>query len=123
MPGSNTKSYTTYGSSNIDFNFQPTTRRSWQLEEMRLHLGAVPSSSGAFTMTLDHATSTKYDVVLFSENISTSVSDVIYSPDKPIHHMAGHPIGGRFVLVSIARSYHRPSIRQPVIISDFSIKY
>lgn len=59
----------------------------WQLESIRVHLSAA-GGAGDLTATIDHGTSSVYDVVLLTEDM-TAVVDLIWSPDRPMEFLAG----------------------------------
>ena len=53
------------------------------LECVKLHLAAAGGAAEDFTVTIDSATNAVYDVVLFSQDMTT-VSDICWVPDRPI---------------------------------------
>jgi hypothetical protein len=64
--------------------------RAFQLLEVRLHLSAV-GASGSLTATVDSNAGSAYDVKLLSEDLS-SITDLIWQPDFPLHFDAGDEI-------------------------------
>ena len=78
MPGSQTLTYTTFGSDALSCAFSPTSMSNWQVEEVRFHLPVAAPSSKAFTVQLDHGTDTSLDVVLCKVNVTTAITDIVY---------------------------------------------
>ena len=67
------------GTGNISYTLDPG--RPAQLEEVRLHLSAA-GGANSFTVTLDSAQGSEYDVVLNTQDM-TSATDEIYQPTRP----------------------------------------
>jgi hypothetical protein len=67
------------GTGNIAMTVTPSN--AWQLEEIRVHLSAV-GAANTLTARLDALAGSTYDVVILSQNM-TSVTDLIYIPDRP----------------------------------------
>ena len=61
--------------------------RQIELVCVKLHLSAAGGAAENFTVTIDSATNAVYDVVLFSQDMTT-VSDVVWVPDRPIPIMS-----------------------------------
>ncbi len=64
----------------LDEEFEPDD--AFQLEEARLHLGAVGGSSEDFLITLDSLEGSEFDVVLNTQAMA-AVSDEVYQPTRP----------------------------------------
>jgi len=55
------------------------------IRSVRLHMSAAPTTSQAFTITVNSNTSDVYDVVLLSEDLSVdAVTDLVWIPDKEV---------------------------------------
>ena len=57
--------------------------RQIELVCVKLHLSAAGGAAEDFTVTIDSASAAVYDVVLFSQDM-TSVADIVWVPDRPI---------------------------------------
>lgn len=64
--------------------------KAWQLEEVRIHLSAV-GAAGNLTITIDANAGTAYDVVLLTQDM-TSITDLVWQPDRPIKFENGDKI-------------------------------
>lgn len=70
------------GSSAINHALTLTER--WRLHEVRLHLSSA-STQETLTIYIDSGTGTAYDTVLYSVDMSTGYSDVVWRPDQPLY--------------------------------------
>ena len=55
----------------------------WELSSVRLHLGTTGGTSEDFTVTVDSATHTAYDVRLYTKDME-EVQDVLWQPGTPL---------------------------------------
>ena len=69
----------------IDFTLAPGI--AWQLEEIRVHLGAG-GAAGDLTATVDAAAGAPYDVVVLTQDMN-GTTDVVYQPTRPIIFNSG----------------------------------
>ncbi len=53
----------------------------WKIPQVDLHLDAV-GGAGAFTLTVDSAKGSEYDVLVFSQDM-TAVADAVWIPERP----------------------------------------
>ena len=56
--------------------------KGWQLESVKLHLSAA-GGAGSFTITVDANAGATYDVVIFTQDMTTS-TDVLWIPERPV---------------------------------------
>lgn len=56
--------------------------KGWQLESVKLHLSAV-GGAGNFTITVDAQAGATYDVVLLTQDM-TSTADILWIPERPV---------------------------------------
>ena len=71
---------TATGSGNISSTTSPG--RPFALESVTLHLSAAGGAND-LTVSLDANAGAEYDVVLFTQDM-TSVTDLVWQPDRPI---------------------------------------
>jgi hypothetical protein len=55
---------------------------AWQLESVRVHLSAA-GGAGDLTATLDHGTGAAYDVVLLTQDMTTT-TDYVWHTERPM---------------------------------------
>ena len=55
----------------------------WELSSVRLHLGTTGGTAEDFTVTVDSATHTAYDVRLLTQDMEET-QDVLWQPDTPL---------------------------------------
>ena len=56
--------------------------KGWQLESVKLHLSAA-GGVGNFTITIDANAGSTYDVIIFTQDMTTA-TDVVWIPERPI---------------------------------------
>ena len=66
-----------------------------ELVSIKLHLSAAGGAAENFTATVDSVTAGAYDVVLFSQDMTT-VADIVWVPTGPIPIMKGDEIDFAF---------------------------
>lgn len=66
----------------ISTSLTPPTRPI-ELICVKLHLDAAGGAAENFTVTINSVTDSAYDVVLFSQDMTT-VTDILWLPDQPI---------------------------------------
>ena len=57
-------------------------KTAWQIESIRVHLSAA-GGAGDLTATIDHHNGSEYDVVLLTQDMTTTV-DLVWSPARPM---------------------------------------
>lgn len=63
---------------------------AWQLDSIRLHLSAA-GGGGTLTATVDHGTGAVYDVIPFSQNMTT-VTDLVWQPERSMEFGASDKV-------------------------------
>ncbi len=58
---------------------------------VKLHLNGVGGAAENFTITINSATGSAYDVVLFSQDMA-AVTDILWVPDQPIPIVNNDPV-------------------------------
>lgn len=58
---------------------------AWQLESIRVHLSAA-GGAGDLTATINSTSGAVYDVVVLTQDM-TSVTDLIWSPERPMEFL------------------------------------
>jgi hypothetical protein len=56
--------------------------KAWQLESIRLHLSAA-GGAGDFTATLDHGAGAAYDLVIATQDMTTT-TDYVWHTERPM---------------------------------------
>jgi hypothetical protein len=64
--------------------------RAFQLLEIRVHLSAA-GGAGNFTATVDANAGAAYDITLLTQDM-TSVTNLVWTPDCPLHFDSGDEI-------------------------------
>ena len=77
------------GAAAIAATFTPTV--PVYLVCVKLHLSAAGGAAENFTITINSATGSAYDVELFSQDMTT-VKDILWTPDQPIPILNNDPI-------------------------------
>ena len=67
-----------------------TPAKAFYLKEIRLHLSAAGGAAN-LTVTMDAQAGAAYDVVLFTQDMTT-VTDLVWRPDQPIKFIIGDNI-------------------------------
>lgn len=61
---------------------------AFDLEEVRMHLSAAPTTSEDFTIDIDSTEGATYDTNIFTQDMAT-VQDLFWQPDVPIKLVNG----------------------------------